>query len=738
MTRDLLHEFVCKLLILSFCFGFDFEDSMGSTFLKLDTTSCNRIVSVPLNDIDFDDFYHSRWIQTIVHEDTTAGTSTKDEIRIDWEFNNNRKLSQRFNFMVDTSLDIVYWTIYHNNVVVDKITGIWQPDQIFGEVYEEIYSYVTKKFKIQAINQNIPFQPNAVFWMKIQQNPCECTIIFENTTLVCDNTIMSFSIIRDDKETDDIELDYDSLRLLDDEEPDFTVRDYTINKVSIIYPNDGEQNDNFGNAVDISGNLSVIGAYSAKIDGVATGMAYIYRFNDTHWVQEGKLTSEGSQSHDFFGWSVACYHNVVIVGAYMASGDSYPVGAAYIFAPAKGNTWSRQAILKAPYRDIDDDGGSPEYIYFGWSVEVYKGTAFVGAYGDTALGSFSGSVFVFKRKRSGKNSYDVSWEQQTQLLASDGAAFDSFGWCVSAYGDYVVIGAYGDTDSADDDAYASSQSDETYAGSAYVFNLTEANNNWAGGWSQMAKLRLPDGARHDFFGWSASIWRDNAVVSAHSSSVDNYGTGAVYVWKRSNSMVWSLQAKLSPKEQDKSLYFGYCVSLYNNILAVGAYGDSYNSNSQREGTVYIYVGQTSGAYVMYGEKWYLQARLWPNRTQTKDDFGVSVAIYNDVVLVGSKLANGNSEDSGGAYAFSEAKDAKQTYFPVDNNTFVALAALVPIGFIVLFGIALCIMLVCFPPKKSLIEEIHEEVDDSAVEIASPSSHSVSSRLLISNKSSNET
>ena len=50
-----------------------------------------------------------------------------------------------------------------------------------------------------------------------------------------------------------------------------------------------------------------------------------------------------------------------------------------------------------------------------------------------------GSAYIFKRNGS-------TWTQQQKLTASDGANEDYFGISVSLYGDYALIGAYGDDD----------------------------------------------------------------------------------------------------------------------------------------------------------------------------------------------------------------------------------------------------------------------------------------------------
>jgi hypothetical protein len=80
-------------------------------------------------------------------------------------------------------------------------------------------------------------------------------------------------------------------------------------------------------------------------------------------------------------------------------------------------------------------------------------------------GSNSGSVYVFTRGQDG------TWSQTQKLTASDGAAFDEFGFGVSVHGDVALIGAFGNDDLGTD------------SGSAYIFTRGQD-----GTWSQSQKL----------------------------------------------------------------------------------------------------------------------------------------------------------------------------------------------------------------------------------------------------------
>ena len=93
--------------------------------------------------------------------------------------------------------------------------------------------------------------------------------------------------------------------------------------------------------------------------------------------------------------------------------------------------------------------------YFGTSVSLSSdgNTALIGAYNKTVTASGQGAAYVFTRSGS-------TWAQQAKLLASDPAAYDSFGYSVSlsSDGSTALIGAYSKAGTAG-----------SYRGAAYVF-----------------------------------------------------------------------------------------------------------------------------------------------------------------------------------------------------------------------------------------------------------------------------
>jgi hypothetical protein len=93
-------------------------------------------------------------------------------------------------------------------------------------------------------------------------------------------------------------------------------------------PNDIGATDQFGAAVDISGNLVIIGAYDDDDKGNDLGSAYIYSRTTAGWREEAKLLGSDSAAGDNFGYAVAVDGDYAVVGAYQHNGGA---GAVYVF-----------------------------------------------------------------------------------------------------------------------------------------------------------------------------------------------------------------------------------------------------------------------------------------------------------------------------------------------------------------------------------------------------------------------
>ena len=230
--------------------------------------------------------------------------------------------------------------------------------------------------------------------------------------------------------------------------------------------------------------------------------------------------------------------------------------------------------------------------------------------------------------------YQLLQLAQSKLTADDGANNDEFGYSVAVDGDTVVVGAY-QHDITDDQDITSGD-----AGAAYVF--TEVD----GVWSQAAKLTASVPATGDKFGYSVAVDGDTVVVGAYQHDItDDQGitsgdAGAAYVFTEVDG-VWSEPVKLTASVPAPGDYFGYSVAVDGDTVVVGARGDQ-----DKTGAAYVFT-KVAGV-------WSQAAKLTASDGAANDEFGVSVAIEGDTVVVGAHKHDANSNSAAGAsYIFTK-------------------------------------------------------------------------------------
>src|SRR5210317_1997645 len=223
---------------------------------------------------------------------------------------------------------------------------------------------------------------------------------------------------------------------------------------------------------------------------------------------------------------------------------------------------------------------------FGYSVAVGSGRIVVGAYGDdVGANTNQGSVYI----------HDLNGNILHKITASDGAAFDLFGFSVAIGGDRIVVGAF----------YGAS----TY-GSAYIFDLDG---------NQLAKLTASDGAASNFFGNSVAIGSGKIVVGAYVDDVGANGNqGSVYIFDLDGTQL----TKITASDGAASDFFGISVAVGGNKIVVGSYQDDDN-------------GTASGSVYTYNLDGTNEIKIIPSDGAAGDNFGQSVAVGENKIVVGA-------------------------------------------------------------------------------------------------------
>lgn len=234
--------------------------------------------------------------------------------------------------------------------------------------------------------------------------------------------------------------------------------------------------------------------------------------------------------------------------------------------------------------------------------------------GRTLVSGASGEVFVLQRSLT----HPDRWSEVARLAPDGPGFFDNFGAAVAVSGDTLVAGT---------------QSLGAYPG-AWIFQ-----RNDAGGWTEVLEL-MPEGGRFLDPG-GVAIDGDIAAVGDQG---DDFQTGAVYLFSRHEGGTnhWGQVAKLVPAEAGPSSYFGASVALAGNTLVAGAVGDSALGALAGGAWVFQWAGAGSGLQV---------TQLSAADGAAFDRFGSSVDIDGDTIVVGARQKGLMDLAAGAAYVF---------------------------------------------------------------------------------------
>lgn len=318
---------------------------------------------------------------------------------------------------------------------------------------------------------------------------------------------------------------------------------------------------------------------------------------------ETKLIATDGAKNDYFGASTSVSGDTVVIGAEEDDDWGTNSGAAYVFMYDGSNWVEKQKLTAGPGSARDR---------FGTSVAIDGDIIVVGAIRDDDKAYNAGAAYVFAYENK-------NWVEKEKLTAGDGAAVDYFGTSVSISGETIVVGA------KYEDARGFS------SGSAYLFTYQGSS------WVEEKKLFASDGAAYDFFGASVSISGETVVVGAEG---DDGSSGAAYLFIYDGKN-WTEKQKLTASDRASGDNFGASVAVSGDSAVIGAKND--DDNGANSGSAYLF---------MYGTKsWTQEQKLTAGDGAGGDNFGVSVAISDDTIIVGAEGDDDGGGDSGSAYVF---------------------------------------------------------------------------------------
>lgn len=403
---------------------------------------------------------------------------------------------------------------------------------------------------------------------------------------------------------------------------------------------DGASGDNFGIALALDQDLAVVGAYGDVVvapgapTGVAQGSAYAFmRQPDGSWLRIQKITPGTiGEDGDNFGLALALSGGTLAVGAPRRNaGNQAEAGAVFLFAVGSAGLVEKQ-LVTAPVPELDVRFGTAVAMSGPWlavgvpqsgagRVDIFRrqanGTyAFehslfpAGGLTNADFGAavaISGDELLIGAPNTGgsgdvfRSHYDgASWSVATRLnLAAPAAA--QLGVSLAIDGAAALAGAPG-------------------AAAGAVHRLSFDGSQW----SLLAVLEPPDGLTGDRFGAAVALDQDRVVVSALGALE---AEGAVYVYPRSGQLLGPPQ-KLGTIDGGNANRFGAAVAVNANGVLVGADLAQVGPNTL-QGSATWYASAPTGV---------VQAAVLDSGDGALlDRYGSAVAVDGDVAMVGAYL-----------------------------------------------------------------------------------------------------
>lgn len=313
-----------------------------------------------------------------------------------------------------------------------------------------------------------------------------------------------------------------------------------------------------------------------------------------------------------FGWAIDVSSNYAVTG--MPSDNEYGTksGSAYILK-YNGSEWKN--IYKITASD------AKAYEMFGRDIAIDRSTVVVTAPGDHDISNTPGTIYIYNPRGS-------EMVETARITSPENKNNDHFGRSVAINKNTIVVGATG-TDGAGE-----------HSGSAYVYH-----NNSDNQWINAAKLTAADAKVGDHFGFSSAVHNDVIVVGAPFHNVEHNNNGAAYIFRYDNiTDCWIQEAKLIASDRNPDSFFGSSCSIYDDTIVIGAYRDSVNGTDS--GSAYVY------QYNVYGNHtWTQETRLTASDGAEYENFGRSVKIQDNLILIGSDHASNAGVSTGAVYEY---------------------------------------------------------------------------------------
>ncbi len=357
--------------------------------------------------------------------------------------------------------------------------------------------------------------------------------------------------------------------------------------------------DAFGHSVAVSEDWALVGARGDDTAGMDVGQAHLFDSDSgglVHTFDDPTPTSE-----ETFGYSVAVLGNRVLIGApgFVFGTD---IGEAHLFDAVSGDF----------LRTFDDPTPTGRDL-FGLSVALDGDRVLIGAPGDNTHGSGIGQAHLFDAVTGALiHTFDDPTITNSDL----------FGTSVALDGDRVLIGAHGDSTHG------------PAIGQAHLFDAVTGALIHT--FDDPTPTITPGLIDNDHFGSSVALSGDHVLIGAPDDDTKGTRVGQAHLF---DAVTGALVRTFDTPSPDSNDFFGDSVGLSGDLALIGAPGDS---------TQGIFVGQAYIFDVVSGAL--LETLDDPTPTRV-DQFGVSVSLFENRVLIGALFDDTQGNNVGQVHLF---------------------------------------------------------------------------------------
>jgi hypothetical protein len=419
-----------------------------------------------------------------------------------------------------------------------------------------------------------------------------------------------------------------------------------------IVPSNPVELDLFGTVIALENGQPIIGSYLSDEGDENTGATYLYRASDpeidgicdpnpytgftpeTCWIQDGKAPILESRPVDGMGKSVSAQNGLLVSGApfrdlyELEDGEEEPVlqhencGAIFLHTSDGATSW---CLTQELYSEEPTDE-----FRFG-NVVATDGTTVAATserYGEIAGTTFyNGSVELFSYDPSFDNGSDSdgeplppgawAFDQRLEPDSSLTSQLVGYGDVLAISGDHLAVGA-----------------PETAQARGLVAMYRLVGDEWVF-LEVLSESSLGIGA---LYGASVSISGERMIIGVPGA---DDGDGLIFVYEF-NGSVWTEDWSIGPLLGDEGAAFGTAVAIDGERLVIGA-PLSDISEVVDSGAVFL--------AKKVEEAWFMVDQIYAFDGETSDQYGMSVALEGDLVLVGAGYDNDNGIQSGSAYVY---------------------------------------------------------------------------------------